>query len=129
MQNARLSLAQAAKRLVAALQRETALARTGALPDLSAAGEAKREAFAEFNQACAEHDSSTPLTTAEHNAMRAVLTAANESALVLDAVKAALANFAEGLRNAARTAGDSGTYHLVDRARHHVLPLQFDASI
>ena len=45
-------LGQAAKRLRAALQRETELATRGAVTELADAAEAKRAAFTEFSAAC-----------------------------------------------------------------------------
>ena len=48
MSGAAPSLVQAARRLLAALQAETALARAGGVRELAAASETKRLAFANF---------------------------------------------------------------------------------
>ncbi len=123
------TLAQAARQLADALEAETALARNGALRDLMALAEAKRLAFACFREACATRSPGTPTSESERNALRAVLAAADESALVLDAVQATLGRFLDGVREAASTLADAGTYAPSGRPARHVLAVQIDASV
>jgi hypothetical protein len=123
------ALAQAARQLAAALDAETALARNGALRELMAVAEAKRLAFAGFREACAARAPGTPTSENERNAWRAVLAAADESALVLDAVQATLGRFLDGVREAASTLADAGTYAPSGRPARHVLAVHLDASV
>jgi hypothetical protein len=126
------SLVQAARRLAASLHRETGLARTGAIADLVDAAEAKRIAFAEFSQVCAARGATGHATAAERDAIRRLLFAADENALILDAVRVTLDDMASKLRAALRSVADPGTYApLQQRARHatrHVLAARVDAS-
>jgi len=129
MREPRTALAQAARQLAAALDAETALARNGALRDLMVVAEAKRLAFASFREVCTARAPGTPTSENERNALRAVLAAADESALVLDAVQATLGRFLDGVREAASTLADAGTYAPSGRPARHVLAVHLDASV
>jgi hypothetical protein len=121
------SLSQAARRLTTAVERETALARTGVLAELARAGEAKRALFIEFSCACREAAVQQP-SPLDREALHRLLTAADENMLVLDAVRATLEDAAVKLRAALSSAADPGTYGLTER-RRHVLAAQLDASV
>jgi hypothetical protein len=129
MREPRSALAQAARRLAAALDAETALARNGALRELMAVAEAKQLAFTRFRDACATRAPGAPTSENERNALRAVLAAADESALVLDAVQVTLGRFLDGVREAASTLADAGTYAPSGRPARHVLAVHLDASV
>jgi hypothetical protein len=129
MSDQKSSLAAAARRMSVALIAETALARNGALRSLSAAAETKRQAFAEFQEACAAHPPGEPASESDLAELRALLAAAGESALVLDAVQATLGRFLDGVREAAGTLADAGTYALSGRPARHVLAVHLDASV
>lgn len=120
-------LAAAARRLRDALRQETALARAGALSDLTAAGEAKAQAFADFRQASAGLGGAPP--AAARAALRELLDAAGESALVLEAVGNTLQHAAETLRRTLSAAADPGLYSPRGRASRHVLAARIDARI
>jgi hypothetical protein len=122
-------LADAARRMTIALIAETALARNGALRSLAAAAEAKRQAFAEFQSACAAHPTGLPASESDLAELRALLAAAGESALVLDAVQATFGRFLDGVREAASALADAGTYAPSGRPARHVLAVHVDASV
>jgi hypothetical protein len=126
------SLVQAARRLASSLQRETGLARTGAVADLLNAAEMKRAAFASFSEICAARGSHRSASHAEREALRDLLLAADENALILDAVRATLEDMAGKLRSALRSVADPGTYGPTSRrgrtATRHVLAARVDAS-
>jgi hypothetical protein len=115
--------------MAATLVAETALVRNGALRDLAAAAVAKHKAFVQFQDACAAHPPGSTSSESERAAMRALLAAAGESAVVLEAVQAAIGRFLDGVRVAAGTLADAGTYALSGRAARHVLAVHLDASI
>jgi len=97
---------------------------------LAAAAEAKREAFAEFQEACAAHPPGTPASEDDLAELRALLAAASESALVLDAVQATLGRFLDGVREAASTLADAGTYApRSGRPARHIVAVHLDASV
>lgn len=118
-----------ATQLVATLQQETALARTGALSSLEAASQAKREAFDRFKKACAALDPDRTPDDAECAALRAVIQAADENALVLEAVGSAVGQFIDGLRSLVRSMADSGTYDPVRPVTRHVGALHLNTEI
>lgn len=122
------SLNQVARRLAAVLDRETALARTGAVAELAAVAYAKREAFEAFRQACAARDPARGTTNTERDSLHRVLTAATENALVLEAVRVTLEDMAAKLRTVLRSVADPGTYGLTQRRNRHVLSAHVDAS-
>ena len=122
-------LAEAAHRMAIALIAETALARNGALRSLATAAETKRQAFAEFQEACAAHPPGSPASESDLAELRALLAAAGESALVLDAVQATISRFLDGVRAAAGTLADAGTYIPSGRPARHVLAVHLDASV
>jgi hypothetical protein len=122
-----LPLAEAAGRLAATMQHETALAQAGALSDLAAAAEAKQEAFAAFlhSYGAKEGIRSEPA----REALRALIAAADENALVLEAVSTTLEHTARGLRDALGAAADPGTYGPKGKHPRHVLAARLDATI
>ena len=121
-------LGQAAKRLCAALERETELAVRGAVTELAEAAEAKRSAFAEFSTACQTQGPVTASADADRDALRALLAAADENANVLDAVRSTLERLSESLRAALGATVDPGTYGQVGRRIGHVPAARLDAS-
>jgi hypothetical protein len=122
-----LSLPEAAGLLAESLHRETALARVGALPDLVAASDAKAAAFNVFLQS---HAAGPPVdVAASRAALKALLEAADENALVLEAVTATLEHAASGLRRTLSAAADPGTYGPTGRGPRHVLAARVDAKV
>jgi hypothetical protein len=128
MTRAHPSLIQTAKRVLATLQRETAVARLGALTDFTAAAEAKRAALADFTAACEARDPRAPALAVEREVLRQVLAAADENALVLAAVRQAVEDLPRRLRAAVTAAIDPGTYSLYGRGARHVLAARINAS-
>ncbi len=128
MTRAHSPLIATAKRVLATLQRETAVARLGALPDFIAAADAKRAALADFRAACDARDPRAPALAAEREMLRQVIAAANENALVLEAVRQAVEDLPRRLRAAITAAVDPGTYSLRGRGARHVLAARIDAS-
>jgi hypothetical protein len=122
------TLAEAAKRLRAAVQRETGLARRGAVTELAEAGQAKRTAFAEFSAVCAAQPLDAARADADRDALRALLAAADENANVLDAVHSTLEGLAGRLRAALDAACDPGTYGPGGRRPGHMMAARLDAS-
>ena len=122
------ALIPTAKRVLAALRRETAIARLGALPDVAAAAEAKLAALADFKAACEARDPGSPALAAEREVLRQVLAAADENALVLTAVRQAVEDLPRRLRAAVTAAIDPGTYSVYGSRTRHVLAAQISAS-
>ena len=127
-------LDRTAIQLSRALADETALARAGALPALAAAGLAKREAFDAFLQARA----ALPVPPVSvRTALQALIAAADENALVLEAVGATLEHTANRLRRILSARADPGIYsptgpgsrHLKGPGPRHLLAAQLDAKI
>lgn len=98
------ALIEAAARLQAVLWRETEAAGTAALPMLQALMEEKREALSGLTLA------GPPGNPAERAALRAMMAAAEENALVLGAVTDALDMVRERLRTDLADAANPGTY-------------------
>lgn len=111
-----------------AVRGETMLARTGALVRLKQAAAAKQAAFDRFREICGARDPQLPLSHAERNALRALLTSANESALVLEAVRGVLDNFVDGLKAAVSALADAGTYGPSGWRVRDVRAVRIDAS-
>jgi ferric-dicitrate binding protein FerR (iron transport regulator) len=133
MSAAEASLIRAARRMTVSLQKETALASLGALGDLAEAADAKEIAFREFAEACAARGRTPPATDGERNELRRVLAAADENALILEAVSSTLQHLAMKVRAAAATIADPGTYappgRPARRLDRHVLAARVDASV
>jgi uncharacterized protein involved in exopolysaccharide biosynthesis len=131
MTTASPSLVHAARRMAASLQKETELARLGALGDLATAAEAKKAAFRQFAQTCAERGRTPPASDMERAELRLLLAAADENALILEAVSSTLQDLARRVRAAAATIADPGTYTLpgrpVRRGDRHVLAARVNA--
>ena len=123
------TLSGAARKLSQALRRETGLARSGALPELAAAAEAKEAAFRLFLAARDARSETAPVEQTERAAVRDLLDAADENALVLEAVRATLDDVAEKLRRALSSAADPGLYGPTGRGPRHTLAAQVDATI
>ncbi|CAH2605610.1 conserved protein of unknown function (plasmid) [Rhodovastum atsumiense] len=122
-----LPLPQAAARLTRALEQETALAHAGALRELAAAAEAKQAAFAVFLRS---HDATSPdLAPVARAALRELMAAADENAIVLEAVKTTLEHTAGVLRTALSSAADPGIYGPNGQRPRHVLAARLDAQI
>lgn len=118
---------QAARLLTTALQRETRHAHAGALADLAEAASAKQAAYNTFMQACDGLEPDAIATAVGFDAMNDLLTAANENALVLEAVTTVLDGAATRLRGLVGAMADPGTYDLHDRPRRHVLAASVDS--
>jgi hypothetical protein len=114
--------------LTEALREETVLARTGALAQLSRAAIAKQQAFKAFSEACGARGESDPGDEAEQEALRDLVMAANESALVLEAVKGTLDDFVARLKAAVKSLADSGTYGPNAARCRDVVAVRIDAS-
>jgi hypothetical protein len=128
MKPAPQSFLQLTIHLTDALREETMLARTGALAQLNRAAIAKQEAFKAFGEACAAHHASDPGSEAEQDALRILLVAANESALVLEAVRGTLDDFVARLKAAVSSLADSGTYGPNAWRCRDVVAVRVDAS-
>jgi hypothetical protein len=98
------ALLEAAARLQAVLWRETEAASTGPLAMLGSLMEEKREALASLALA------GPPASIAERAALRLMMAAAEENALVLGAVADALDTVRETLRIDLSRAADPGIY-------------------
>ena len=122
----------AARRMTESLQKETALARQGSLGDLAAAAEAKKIALQQFSDACAARGRTPAATDAERSDLRRLLSAADENALILEAVSATLQDLARKVRAVAAARADPGTYTLPGRpgcgSARHVLAARVDAT-
>ncbi len=129
MSGTTLSLVRAARRVHEALQKETMLARMGSVRDLAQAAADKAAAMTDFAAACAARDPGAQPTSAEREALRRVLAAADENALILEAVGVTLKDLLHKVRTAVTTALDPGTYSLVGRNRRHVRAACVDASV
>jgi chorismate mutase len=149
---------QLINQLTDALRQETMLARAGALAQLNHAAAVKREAFEAFRDACMAHpsdvrngaeqaseDGKPQQGTAweadpqaqhharddratEQAALRDLLMAANESALVLEAVKRTLDEFVARLKAAVGALADAGTYGPQPWRCRDVVAVRLDAS-
>jgi hypothetical protein len=120
--------AAAARTLTTALQRETVLARSGTLADLAAAAEAKQAAFRQLNLSCASDGGAPcPPSAAEREAFAGLLAAARENAVVLEAVRVTLDDFAERLRKLMVSVADPGVYSPSGRSARHVLAARINA--
>ncbi len=128
MKHAPQTFLQATIRMTGALRHETMLAQTGALAKLNRAATAKQEAFADFSAACAARGAFDPCTDEEQEALRELLAAANESALVLEAVRGTLGDFVARLKAAVSSLADSGTYGPDGWRCRDVLAVRVDAS-
>jgi hypothetical protein len=122
------SLSQLARRLAVILDRETGLARAGNVAELARVADAKREAFEAFRRVWSEHEAVGHAAATDREALRQLLAAVNENALVLEAVHVTLQDMAARLRTALRSVADPGTYHLRQPHRRHVQAAQIDAS-
>ncbi len=122
------SLAEAARRLRAALQRETDLARRGAVTELALAADAKQEAFAVFSDACQAWPTDAQRSDDDRGSLRALVLAASENTHILEAVRATLEGFTTRLRDALGTVADPGVYGPSGRRPYHVPAARFDAS-
>jgi hypothetical protein len=128
MTSAPQTFLQLTVQLTEALRQETMLARTGALAQLNLAAVAKQQTFNAFSEACAARGESDPGNEAEQEALRDLLMAANESALVLEAVKGTLDDFVARLKAAVKSLADSGTYGPNAWRCRDVIAVRLDAS-
>jgi hypothetical protein len=126
-------LIHAARRMADSLQKETALARLGALGDLAAAAEAKKTALLEFTEACSARGRTPPPSEAERAELRQLLAAADENAIILEAVSSTLQDLARKIRAAAATIADPGIYsppgRPAKRQYRHVLAARVNATV
>ena len=122
------SLAEAARRLRAAVQRETDLARRGAVSELALAAEAKREAFAVFDAACETWPADAQRSDEDRAALHELVRAADENTHILEAVRATLQAFTNHLRDALGAVADPGLYDPCGRRPYHVPAARIDAS-
>jgi hypothetical protein len=116
--------------LCAVLARETALARTGGLAAFAQAVRDKRTALARFVAATeAVRAAAGAPSEAGRAALRRLRAVADENALVLDAVRTTIDDFAARLRRALTSAADPGTYGPAGRGPRHALAAQVDTRI
>jgi hypothetical protein len=120
-------LAIAARRLQEAVEQETSVARAGALDALAAAAAAKQTAFTAFSDARADIPPREALETSDRKAIEDLLNAANENAIVLEAVKSTLDDAATRLQALLGAAADPGTYSRLGRAARHIQATRIDA--
>jgi len=123
------SLVRAARRMTESLQKETALARMGALRDLASAAAEKEAALRVFTEACGARGHTPAATDRERSELRRVLAAADENAVILEAISSTLRDLAAKVRAAATTALDPGTYTPRGRNTRHVRAACVDASV
>lgn len=97
-------LLHAARRLQQVLEQEAAAARQAVLPELHRLIAEKRAAVAALAEA------EPPRTEAEREALRAMMRAAEENAMVLGAVAGALEGVRDQLRSDLAQAADPGLY-------------------
>jgi hypothetical protein len=124
-----LALLRASRRMVDALQKETALARLGALAQLGKAAEDKKAALGQFARAWAERDPDAKASPVEREELRRILSAAEENAVILEAVTSALGDLSAKVRTAATSAMDPGVYSPAGRPSRHVHAASVDDSV
>lgn len=112
------------------LLRETQLANNGGLNSLSSAVRAKREIWDKFQKlsAKAAADESIP-GEADQQALKELIAAANENALILDAVRTTIDDFAGRLKVALTSAADPGLYGPKGKNLRHAMAARFDSKI
>ena len=120
-------LGAATRRLTEALEQETRLARCGALDRLVAAASAKQNAFAAFSDAGGNAAPGETMELADRHAIRDLLLAANENAIVLEAVKSTLDDAAARLRTVLGSMADPGVYSRAGQSVRHVPAARIDA--
>jgi hypothetical protein len=120
-------LTVATRRLTDALEQETRLARCGALDRLVSAVSAKQSAFAAFSDAGGGAVAGGTLEASDREAIFDLLIAANENAVVLEAVKFTLDAAAAHLRTVLSSLTDPGIYSRVGQSARHVSAAQIDA--
>ena len=102
------ALIEAARRLQSVLVRETAAARRASLAELTALSEEKQDALTAL--IALEPQEDAILAGATRVALRDMLAAAEENALVLSAVAGAMETVQDRLRQDLSAAADPGTY-------------------
>lgn len=126
MSTEKSAFAEAAEHLTRTLQRETRAAQIGALAELTEASAAKRAAFTEFSsmsptpEPCETRDE-------EQDAIRALLLAANENAVVLEGVKAVLDDMSNRLHELLGSVADPGVYQRFGAPAKHVFAARINA--
>jgi hypothetical protein len=120
-------LAGAARRLAIAVRRETSVARSGALGELTSAAANKREAFFEFRAIEGNLESCESEKKEAHSAIQDLLVAVNENANVLEAVKSTLDDASDRLHALLGGIADPGIYHRFHRPARHVAAARIDA--
>ncbi len=120
-------LALAARRLAEAVEQETRVARAGALGDLVSAASAKRIAFDAFSELQGEVSVGETLKTSDREAVNALLIAANENSIILEAVKSTLDDAATRLHAILASVADPGTYSRLGQSARHVPAARIDA--
>jgi hypothetical protein len=120
-------LALVTRRLTEAVEQETRLARCGALDRLVSAASAKQTAFAAFSDAGGSIATGETLEAADRRAIHELLIAANENAVVLEAVKSTLDDAATRLRTVLGSLADPGIYSRLGQSARHVPAARIDA--
>jgi hypothetical protein len=120
-------LAIAAQRLKEAVEQETRVARAGALDTLAAAAAAKQTAFTAFSDVRTDGPTRGTLATSDRKAIEDLLIAANENAIVLEAVKSTLDDAAARVQALLSAAADPGTYSRLGRTARHIQATRIDA--
>ncbi|MBV9829009.1 MAG: hypothetical protein JO001_25595 [Alphaproteobacteria bacterium] len=96
------------------------------MTELADAAAAKQAAFAEF-QALQPQELCENHTIEEREALRGLLAAANENAVVLEAVKLVLDSTAARLQAILSAVADPGTYQRGGAATRHVMAARINA--
>ncbi len=120
-------IAIAARRLTEAVEQETRFARAGALADLAAAAAAKKTAFAAFSAAREPIDTCETLDVDDRESLHDLLAAANENAVILDAVKTTLNEAATRLHTILGAMADPGIYSRLGQTSRHVPAMRINA--
>ena len=121
------TLSASARKLIDCLNRETRLARAGALSELEAVAAAKQEAFAEFKEVRLSTSPGEITDRDDLEVLRELMGAANENALVLEAVASTLGDTAKRLHDLLATMADPGTYGRFGAETRHVPAVRINA--
>jgi hypothetical protein len=123
-------LGESALALCEILIRETHVANNGGLNALSSAVRAKRGAWEKFRALStkATQEETVP-GYADREALKQLVAAAKENALILEAVQHTINDFAGRLRVALTSAADPGVYGPKGKGPRHALAARFDSKI
>jgi hypothetical protein len=120
-------LRDAARSLIDCMNRETRLARVGAVRELAEAADAKQKAFDAFQTIRQSPDFCEISEEEDRQALADLLVAANENALVLEAVTVTLSDTAKRLHALLASMADPGTYGRFGADARHVPAVRINA--